>query len=151
MFLLVWLSNQNFSLVSHLCCTCVVRLALVSHLCHTCVSRFSLVLHFCYLCCTRVTLVSLLSGACFVNQTRSTLTYCDCKSFIVTLKLIFSSFQNIKVRLSSFKKFFIIYFNDGPSKMLKNAFYFILKALFVLKIFKFLSWLFGHVEKRLER
>ena len=36
---------------------------------------------------------------------------------------------------------------DSPSKMMKNAFYFILKALFVLKIFKFLSWLFGHVEK----
>ena len=31
--------------------------------------------------------------------------------------------------------------------MMKNAFYFILKALFVPKIFKFLSWLFGHVEK----
>ena len=28
---------------------------------------------------------------------------------------------------------------------MKNAFYFILKALFVLKIFRFLSWLFGHV------
>ena len=36
---------------------------------------------------------------------------------------------------------------DSPSKMMKNAFYFILKAFFVLKIFKFLSWLFGHVEK----
>ena len=30
---------------------------------------------------------------------------------------------------------------------MKNAFYFILKALFVLKIFKLLSWLFGHVKK----
>ena len=30
---------------------------------------------------------------------------------------------------------------------MKNVFYFILKALFVLKIFKFLSWLFGHIEK----
>ena len=30
---------------------------------------------------------------------------------------------------------------------MKNAFYFILKALFVLKIFKFLSQLFGHAEK----
>ena len=29
----------------------------------------------------------------------------------------------------------------------KNAFYFILKALFNIKIFKFLSWLFGSVEK----
>ena len=34
------------------------------------------------------------------------------------------------------KKKFI---NDSPSKMMKNDFYFILKALFVLKIFKFLS------------
>ena len=32
-------------------------------------------------------------------------------------------------------------------KMIKNAFYFILKALFILKIFKFLSRLFGHIEK----
>ena len=30
---------------------------------------------------------------------------------------------------------------------MKDAFYFILKADFVLKIFKFLFWLFGHVEK----
>ena len=31
--------------------------------------------------------------------------------------------------------------------MMKNVFYFILKPFFVLKIFKFLPWLFGHVEK----
>ena len=31
--------------------------------------------------------------------------------------------------------------------MVKNAFSFTLKALFVLKIFEFLSWFFGHVEK----
>ena len=31
--------------------------------------------------------------------------------------------------------------------MMKNAFHFILKALFVLKISKFLSKFFGHVEK----
>ena len=30
---------------------------------------------------------------------------------------------------------------------MKNAFYFILKGLFVLQIFKFLSWFFGHVGK----
>ena len=41
----------------------------------------------------------------------------------------------------------IICFNDSPSKMMKNAFYFILKALFVVKIVKFLCRLFGHVEK----
>ena len=47
----------------------------------------------------------------------------------------------------------IISFNDSPSKMMEKAFYFILKALFFLKIFTFLSLLFGHVEKtaRLER
>ena len=48
---------------------------------------------------------------------------------------------------------FCICFNDSPSKMMKNAFYLILKALFVLKILKLLSLLFGHVLQtaRLER
>ena len=32
-------------------------------------------------------------------------------------------------------------------KMKKNAFYFILKALFAVKIFRFLSGLFGHAGK----
>ena len=39
---------------------------------------------------------------------------------------------------------------ESPLKMMKNAFYFTLKARFVLKIFKLLSWLFDHVEKRLD-
>ena len=34
--------------------------------------------------------------------------------------------------------------------MMKNAFYSISKALFVLKIYKFLSGIFGHVEKRFD-
>ena len=38
-------------------------------------------------------------------------------------------------------------FNENSLKMMKNVFYFILKALFVLEILKFLSWLFEHVEK----
>ena len=46
------------------------------------------------------------------------------------------------------KKKYLICFNESPLKMMQNAFYFILKALFVLKIFKLLSRLFGHVEKR---
>ena len=37
-----------------------------------------------------------------------------------------------------------------PLKIMKNAFYFMLKALFVLEVFTFLSWLFGYVEKRLD-
>ena len=35
-------------------------------------------------------------------------------------------------------------------KMIKNTFYFTIKAVFILKIFWFLSWLFGHVAKRLD-
>ena len=54
---------------------------------------------------------------------------------------------NFKVGLSPSKKK-IICVNDSPSKM-KNAFYFILNAPFLLNIFKFLSWLFGHAEKGL--
>ena len=33
---------------------------------------------------------------------------------------------------------------------MKNAFYFILKAPFIRKIFKYLSWLFGYVAKQLD-
>ena len=40
---------------------------------------------------------------------------------------------------------------ESSLKMMKNAFYFTSKALFVLKIFKFLSWLFGHVAKELDK
>ena len=34
---------------------------------------------------------------------------------------------------------------------MKYASYFVLKALFVVDIFKFLSWLSGYVEKRLDK
>ena len=36
---------------------------------------------------------------------------------------------------------------ESPLKMMKNAFYFTLKAPLVLNIFKFLSWVFCYVEK----
>ena len=42
------------------------------------------------------------------------------------------------------KKIFV-YFNENPLKMTRNVFYLILKALFILKIFKLLSWLFYHI------
>ena len=35
--------------------------------------------------------------------------------------------------------------------MMKIAFYFTFKTLLVVKIFKFLSWIFGHVEKRFDQ
>ena len=39
---------------------------------------------------------------------------------------------------------------ESPLKIMKNIFYFISKAILVLKIFKFLSWLFGNVSKQLD-
>ena len=40
--------------------------------------------------------------------------------------------------------------NESPVKMIRNVFCFTLKALFVLKLFQFLSKLFGYAEKRLD-
>ena len=40
----------------------------------------------------------------------------------------------------------MFYFNKIFLKIMKNGFYFILKALFFLKIFKYLSWLFGYIS-----
>ena len=40
---------------------------------------------------------------------------------------------------------------ESPLEMMKNAFYFTSKAHFVLKIFKFMSWRFGHVAKQLDK
>ena len=54
---------------------------------------------------------------------------------------------NFKDALSGLKQFLA---TESPLKVMKNAFYFTLKALFVLKIYKFLSWLFGHVKKRVD-
>ena len=47
--------------------------------------------------------------------------------------------ENLKVVLSSFKKKCLICFNESPLKLMKNTFYFILKAILVIKIVKFLS------------
>ena len=62
--------------------------------------------------------------------------------------------KSIKVGLSPSKKkvlfFFFFPFNQSPLKMMKIAFYLILKALFILKIFQVLPCFFGHLEKRLD-
>ena len=52
-----------------------------------------------------------------------------------------------KGELSGQRQFLAI---ESPLKMMKNAFYFTSKALFVLKIFMFLSCFFGRVTKRLD-
>ena len=54
------------------------------------------------------------------------------------------NYQRKKTRL---KKNCVICLIESPLKIMKHAFYFILKALLVLKIFRFLSRLFGHVGK----
>ena len=67
--------------------------------------------------------------------------------------IIYQCFFNLhdcaKVGISHSKKKFI-FFNEISLKMLKNAFYFMLKAVFVLKIFKLLSRLLVHEEKQLD-
>ena len=57
------------------------------------------------------------------------------------------TFISFKVGLSPSKKNCFICFNKNRLKIMKNAFDFILKTLFILKLFKFSSWLFGHEEK----
>ena len=51
------------------------------------------------------------------------------------------------VGLSLSKKICDICVIGSPLKMIKNVFYFVLKALFILKIFRFLSRHIGHLEK----
>ena len=54
----------------------------------------------------------------------------------------------VKGALSGLRQFVAA---ESPFKMIKNTFYFTSKALFVLKILKFSSLLFGHVAKRLDK
>ena len=54
----------------------------------------------------------------------------------------------IKGALSGLRQLLV---TESPLKMMKNARYFTLWARFVLNMFKFLSWLFSHVEKRLDQ
>ena len=56
--------------------------------------------------------------------------------------------EQVKGTLSGLRQFLV---TESPLKMMKNAFYFTSKALFLLKIFKLLSWLFGQVAKQLYR
>ena len=55
---------------------------------------------------------------------------------------------NLKGALSGLRQLLA---TEGPLEMVKNAFYFTSKAPFVLQIFKFLSWLFGYVAKRIDK
>ena len=54
----------------------------------------------------------------------------------------------MKGTLAGMRQFLV---TESPFKMMKNAFYFTLKVLFVLKIFRFFVLTFGHVEKQLDQ
>ena len=52
------------------------------------------------------------------------------------LEILNQYLKCLNVGLSPSKKNCFICFNKSPIKMMKNAFYFILKALFILEMFK---------------
>ena len=52
-------------------------------------------------------------------------------------KCLYYFLVRLKVELSHSKKIYFIYFSESLLKMIKNAFYFILNALVVLKIIIF--------------
>ena len=81
-----------------------------------------------------------MTGICFASWS---LTFQRMKSCA-----ILSSFASLKPDCHLPKKKFFFCFKGSPLKVMENVFYFILKGFFVLKIFNFLSWLYGHVEKR---
>ena len=56
-------------------------------------------------------------------------------------------FSDFKVGISTSKKIIFLYFNESPLKMMKNAFYFMLKTFSVLEMFT----IFCYVEKRLDK
>ena len=91
-----------------------------------------------------------LTSLYILNNTVS-MTYLVCRSVIKSVKYYFSWLlsyfsSTVKGALAGLRQFL----TTGSSlKMMKNTFYFSLKALFVLKIFKLLSWRFSHVEKQL--
>ena len=70
-------------------------------------------------------------------------------NFVVTFLTIRQILEanKFKVGLSPSRKICVICLIESPLKIMKNVFYFVLKAFFVLKIFKFLSRHFSHVGK----
>ena len=64
---------------------------------------------------------------------------------IVIWMFFHHKYHYFKGTLSGLRQFLS---TESPLKMMKNGFYFALKAFFVLKIFEFLSWLFCHIEKK---
>ena len=57
--------------------------------------------------------------------------------------------KNVSLKLVSaiFYQIFIFSLNDSPLKTMKNVFYFLSKALFVLEIFRFLRFFPPHTSQ----
>ena len=67
---------------------------------------------------------------------------------MITVKHMLKEHRKIfKGALSGLRQFLE---TESPLKVIKNTFYFTAKVFLVLKIFKFLSCLFGLVSKRLD-
>ena len=64
---------------------------------------------------------------------------------LIQLELL--NFYEFKVEFLPSGTAAFIFFNESSLKIMKDPFYFMLKALSVLEIFKFLSWLFNYLEK----
>ena len=62
--------------------------------------------------------------------------------------LLLPSLFRVNVGLSPSKEVVFICFNESHLETIKNVFYFMSKALFVLEMFAFLTWNFDYVEKR---
>ena len=88
----------------------------------------------------------------FYDRKESCLTkyYCIRGKLIVAEKFLTFSFKFLFIQLKSDSHLpeklghSLI---ENPLKMMKNAFYFILKTPFIFKIFTFLSQLIGHIGK----
>ena len=70
---------------------------------------------------------------------------CRCQCDVLEMNFMnFCTWLFFEGTLSDLRQFLA---TENPLKMLKNVFLFHLKIFFILKMFKFLSWLFGHVAK----
>ena len=67
-----------------------------------------------------------------------------------TKTLINNLLMNFKGALSGLKQCLAVLATKSPFKNDKGNCYFSLKALFLLKIFRFLSWFFSHAEKQFD-
>ena len=72
---------------------------------------------------------------------------CENKNLTVFFSLSGIGTRRVKGALLGLRQFLA---TESSLKLMKNAFYYTSKALFVLKISKFLSQHFGHVSKRFD-